>query len=856
VSHNRALHRLVPLLGTALFGMSVWVLHRELHQIGFATLKTSLASVSADAAIAALLLTALNYIVLTCHDQLAFAYAGVRLAHLPIAIASFVGYAISNNVGFAMLSGTSARYRFYSRWGVSAADLSRIVLFYSTTFWLGLCVLGGASLLAAPPPGLDRVVPAPVATAAGMMTIGVVVLYAVACAVRRRPVVLGRLVIPLPAPKLMAAQVTISTIDWLLAASVLFVLIPSPRPEFLVVAGAFGGAQLLGLVSHVPGGLGVFEGLMLLLLAPQVTPAALVPALALYRVVYYLAPLAAAMVVLLVDEGLQRRRTVTEWSRAPRAIAVWAAPRILAVFTFVSGAALLLSGATPAEPGRVAWLAHVMPLPLVEVSHFAASLTGLLLLLLAQAISERVDAAFYTAAAALVVGSLASIFKGGDYEEAVLLLAVLAALLGARRHFTRPARVFQRPLSAGWLAATTVVVAASVWLGLFAYRHVAYSNELFWAFALNADAPRFLRATVAVTIVALAVAIRQLLRPALHRPAPADAAALEAAATVIDRQPLTFPNLVYLEDKALFWNAGRSAFVMYGVRGSSWVALGDPVGPAEEAAALIPRFVTDALRRGAAPVFYEASPAYLTHYVDHGLAALKIGEEARVPLDRFSLAGGEHKALRAAINRLDREGFVFRVMDVLEVQQRLPELREISDEWLTTKHAAEKGFSLGFFDPGYVARFPTGIIERRDRIEGFANLWLGGGRDELSPDLMRHRADAPRPVMDALFAHLMLWGKDQGYRWLNLGMAPLSGLPDLAGTQNWLALCRFVYHHGEFFYNFQGLRAYKDKFDPVWEPRYLVYPGGVVLPRVLADVTALIAGGYRHIFGGTRGRAA
>jgi phosphatidylglycerol lysyltransferase len=121
---------------------------------------------------------------------------------------------------------------------------------------------------------------------------------------------------------------------------------------------------------------------------------------------------------------------------------------------------------------------------------------------------------------------------------------------------------------------------------------------------------------------------------------------------------------------------------------------------------------------------------------------------------------------------------------------------------------------------------------------------------------MRHRAAAPRAIMDGLFTHLMLWGRDQGYRWFNLGMAPLSGIPDGGLDRNWLTFCRFVYQHGEPFYNFHGLRAYKEKFDPEWEPRYLVYPGGLVLAKVLADITALIAGGYRQIFRRTREGAA
>ena len=140
------------------------------------------------------------------------------------------------------------------------------------------------------------------------------------------------------------------------------------------------------------------------------------------------------------------------------------------------------------------------------------------------------------------------------------------------------------------------------------------------------------------------------------------------------------------------------------------------------------------------------------------------------------------------------------------------------------------------------------VVERQGRIQAFANLWPGAGKFELSVDLMRYHKDAPKGVMEALFVHLLRWGKEQGYRWFVLGMAPLSGFERSPVAPLWTRLGSFLYQHGETLYNFQGLRAYKEKFNPIWEPHYLAYPGGLALPRILADVAALIAGGYRRIF--------
>jgi phosphatidylglycerol lysyltransferase len=178
----------------------------------------------------------------------------------------------------------------------------------------------------------------------------------------------------------------------------------------------------------------------------------------------------------------------------------------------------------------------------------------------------------------------------------------------------------------------------------------------------------------------------------------------------------------------------------------------------------------------------------------------------------------------------------------------MDQLRTVSDDWLGHRAGAEKGFSLGFFDPQYIARFPVAVVEQDGRIVAFANLWEGPQGIELSADLMRYERRAPKDVMDALFVHVMLWGKAQGYRWFPFGMAPLSGFESSPVAPLWARLASFLYEHGEAVYNFRGLRMFKEKFDPVWQPHYLAYPGGLRLARVLADVAALIAGGYRRIF--------
>ena len=178
----------------------------------------------------------------------------------------------------------------------------------------------------------------------------------------------------------------------------------------------------------------------------------------------------------------------------------------------------------------------------------------------------------------------------------------------------------------------------------------------------------------------------------------------------------------------------------------------------------------------------------------------------------------------------------------------IDELKQVSDDWLQVKGGREKGFSLGCFDAAYLANFDCAVMRVDNRIVAFANLWQGAGREELSVDLMRFGETAPGSVMDALFTEVMLWGREQGYAWFSLGMAPLAGLDQRSLSPAWNKLGNLAYRYGEHFYNFEGLRQYKQKFEPEWSPRYLACRGGLDLPAVLYDAAVLIAGGVKGIF--------
>lgn len=519
------------------------------------------------------------------------------------------------------------------------------------------------------------------------------------------------------------------------------------------------------------------------------------------------------------------------------------------ILLMLAGTMLLISGALPAIPEHIDWLEKLVPLPLLEASHLVGSLVGVFLLVLARAVRLRLDAAYYSSIAVLLLGIAASLFKGFDWHEALILAAMLVMFLPTRKYFNRQASIFTISFPPEWIALIALALGLSLFLGLEAYRHIDYAHDLFWRFSYRDDAPRFLRAGFVTILFVFGYAAINLLNVARLKtsvkPTPEE---IEQAQAVAASSHDTSGFLALLGDKSLLWGPQKKAFIMYAVTPRYWIAMGDPVGDPAEYPELVWRFREMADLHAAHAAFYETSDQFLPLYLDRGFTLLKMGEEARIPLQNFSLQGGKRENMRKQRNKFIRQEFVFRLLEKEEVEASLPILRAISDRWVKNKNTHEKSFSLGFFSEEYLRHTRIAVIEKDGRIYAFANFWELDGKREIALDLMRYDPDSPPSVMEYLFVESILWAKNENYAWFGLGMAPLSGMEDHPLAPLWHKIGRVIYSHGEDFYNFEGLQAYKSKFDPVWRPRYLAAPPGPHIPLILISVARIIAGGFRGIF--------
>ncbi|MBO9717035.1 MAG: bifunctional lysylphosphatidylglycerol flippase/synthetase MprF [Pseudoxanthomonas sp.] len=821
----------VALLAVAL--RSLW------HEVSYDEVVAAIRSTQAVDIGLAVLATLASFAALSGYDHSSLRFVGVRLPWRTVAQTSFIAYALSNTIGLGVFTGGAVRMRLYGAAGVEAGKISRAIAFNAVAFGLGISVVGAAGVLANAPAmaSLLRVPAWLLQVLSG--TALVVLAMALAVDPARRP----RWAARWPGRELVLQQLLWSVLDILASAAVLWLLLPAGSIPFPVFVGFYAAALVLGVISHVPGGLGVFEATMLVALRGLVSPEVLAGALVLYRLVYYVVPLVLALALLLLHE-------LRHGVAAPvAAAAAGLLPRLVAAYALVVALVLMVSGVTPATQEATALLSVSVPLSLVEASHFLSSVAGLALLFVARGLLFRLDGAWWAALLLAGAGIVLALPKGLAWSEIALLVPLVATLLLSHRRFDRRASLLAMRFTGEWILGVLAVLAALLVLLFFAYRDVDYARQLWWQFEFDGHAPRSLRAMVGLALVALAISLYQLLRPNAPTPARASADDLRHAAAIVDAQDNADAGLALSGDKQFVFSGDGQAMLAYARQGRSWVSLSDPVGPEAQRRDLVWRFLALANDAGGRGCFYQVRPDNLPIYLDAGLRLFKLGEYAYVPLAGFSLEGKSRSGLRYSAKRAGREGLEFEVLPASAVPAVLAEMRAVSDAWLAAHRSAEKRFSVGAFDDAYVLRQPAALVRQHGRLVAFATVLETGTGQEASIDLMRHVSPMPYGTMDLLFVQLMLHYRERGFARFGLGMAPLSGMAAGPLAPYWHRIGRLLFAHGEEFYNFRGLRAFKEKFEPEWEPRYLATPGGVAPLLVLADIAALISGGLKGVVG-------
>ncbi|MGN6316637.1 bifunctional lysylphosphatidylglycerol flippase/synthetase MprF [Trinickia sp.] len=794
--------------------------------------------------VAALAATAASFVALVARDEIGLRHVQAKVSRPLLWIGATAASALGNIAGFGALTGGAVRCRVYGAAGVTPSQVGRLTVFTSVSLVLALVLVSAlgalwdtallATMLHVSPGGL-RV---------GSLLVLASLAAAVACcgpSTKRIETRWRRIAIDIPGRADLVAQIIFGVVDVVGAGAALWAFLPGAHAGFVSFLAVYSASLLLGILGHTPGGVGVFESVMVFALRGDVTAPALVAGLLAYRAVYFGIPLVLSAAVLAGYEGraLRARLPLGRVARIGRI-----APLFLCLITFVTGSMLIVSSATPALAHRLAVLRQLVPLWALEGSQLVSGVVGVCLLFVARGLLRRLDAAWWLTVALTAVSLLLSVLKGLAFVEAGILATLLVLLIVTRRHFSRRAALFAEPFTGGWLISVAIVLMCAMWVMFFAYRNVPYQNDLWWQFAFDERASRSLRAMLASGLFATVFALWQLLRPAAGRFVHPSSEDLTDAVQIIRAQERSDAGLAMMGDKSFLFSDSRHAFLMYAKHGRTWAALHDPVGPREEWDQLIRKFVMLAHAHGGRAAFYQVRADSLPLYLDSGLTLMKLGEEARLALDGFDMSGPKRAALRYSLRRAERDGCTTEVIDAASISAYIDVLRGISDSWLESRAAREKSFSVAAFSEAYLAAQSVMLVRQNGVPVAFTTFMTTDLNVEATVGVMRHVADASPYVMDYLFVQLALHLKSAGYRSLSLGVAPFSGVQSTPLGSPLHQLGSMVWRFGGRFYNFQGLRAFKGKFQPGWEPRYLAVSGWASALLTLVDLS-ILAGGRR-----------
>lgn len=620
----------------------------------------------------------------------------------------------------------------------------------------------------------------------------------------------------------------VSALEWLAASTLLFVILKSLNIniEYSYLVGIFVIAALSGLISMIPGGFGAFDLVVLLGIKSLGVPEEqVVIALLLYRVAYYFFPFIIALGLSTFEFGSIAKKYIEESKFYTPAVDTTSFIKSVQsdFMTKIPSLALgLLSGIT----GFVLYFNHILILYDAIYSHHYTfysvllalhTASTLMLLICAKGVMSGTMRSILMSIISVIVMLIVCILTTSTIIAFLWLVILLILLfIGYKKaivvkKIVTPIKI----LLSGLLIFTMFIVNRIIsknYLDLYPHEVTKFDKyavfSMFWI--------------VLAILCLLGMCITFILSKRFHKSLNTNAS-YETIQNIIDQYGGSYvSHLAFTGDKSFYVNEDEDVFIMYRHTMNAVIVLGDPVGNRNQFNQILSDFYDQMQFLGHDIIFYQVQSKLLSLYHDYGNIFFKLGEEALIDLNTFSLSGKKKRGMRATYNKLETEGYQFDIMHAPYSQEDLKMMKDISDSWLESKQ--EMSFSVGSFQLDYLNRAPVAVIRNKNNeIVGFCSLMFTNYNQSISIDLIRWNKNIDLPLMDALYIHMLLWAKEEGYKQFNMGMATLSnvGLNKHAYLREKFAAK--VFENMNSLYSFQGLRNYKQKYAPDWEPRYLVY---------------------------------
>ncbi|GFH39763.1 bifunctional lysylphosphatidylglycerol flippase/synthetase MprF [Lactococcus insecticola] len=581
-------------------------------------------------------------------------------------------------------------------------------------------------------------------------------------------------------------------------------------------------SSVIGILSMIPGSLGSFDVMMMLGLLQLGVPRELVVIwLLLYRIAYYLLPLALAILTLIITRG---REFNAHFSGVPKNLVKAALHKLVSFMIGVTGGFLVLTATVPEAFYDLRWLRRISPWSANLVAESPKLILGFLLIITSRAIKNRVTRAYMPTIILEMLAIIYTIVDDFSWHSVILigLLTLMTVFIKSELYRKQLVLSYETIIFDSFFIIVLMllyIVVGTISRPAFHMHHkvsdfLLFPSEKMWVSGMIA-----IFIVAGIWLVYLQYLQGKRLKIGVLLDENVEQKILDLLETYGGN---TQSQLVFMGDKRI-WNYENQVMLQFAIRQDKVLVMGTPSGNQSLWYEALSQFIREADLLGYRPVFYEIDEKTTLILHELGYHFIKQGEEGHVDLQTFSLSGSKNKTKRQAVNQVEKSGFTFDMIAVDAITpDLLAELRQISDEWLDGRR--EKGFSLGNFSENYLKKAPIAIVKSDDDvIVAFANIMPTYTTDFVTVDLMRHSTAAPKGVMDFLFIKLFEHFKAAGIEKFDLGMTPLANVGTFRNAFVSERIANLIYQFGDSLYNFEGLRNFKKKYVTSWEPKYTAY---------------------------------
>lgn len=802
---------------TVLFILVVTTLYKELSTMNFKKLFVLFEKLNRVELTSLLVAGGLSILLLSLYDVTMVRTLKLKMSLLKVLRVSYIINALNSIIGFGGFIGAGARLSVYKPY---VKDTKTLLHYISLVL---LSMLTGLSML-------SILVVTHVFNAKHLLNdypVVHVLLYVVACFLPvfifitiKKPVE--------PSRRFTGVYLTlVSGVEWLAASFVLYfaLRIVNLDVSFTSFVGIFIIAAIAGLISFIPGGFGAFDVVILVGLKHLNLPEEkIVLALMLYRFAYYIIPVIIALILSMFEFGTSAKRYIEQSKYYTPAKEVTSflfsyqksitskIPSLsLAVLVMFTSLVFILNNVSIIYEGL--YDPNHMFYYIVVTIHTSACL---ILMLNVRGIFKQSRRAILFAMVSIVLIFVITVYTNTSF----LLITWLLVVFGLLIYAFMKAQVLKRPIRLRHIVSMLIISIVMLTLNHYMIVFVLDAVDAYRIEVDNSMLRYYLWLTILVVII-IVTFIVWLFENAYRKDYPAND--IEQCEAIIEKFGGNYlSHLLHSGDKTVYMDESKEAFVMYRFKLNCIVVLGDPIGNPKRFNDLFESLYHYARDLGYEVIFYQTTNRHMPLYHDFGNQFFKLGEEAVIDLTTFTTSGKKRRGFRATLNKLEDQNVHFEIIEPPYTDEFLKELEDISDQWLDGKN--EMHFSVGRFTHDYLSKAPIGILkEENGRVIAFCSLMPTYYNDSISVDLIRWLPDVDLPLMDALYLHMLLWSQEKGYKAFNMGMATLSNVGQNEYSYWNERVAGKIFDNFNTLYRFSGLRRYKDKFKPEWEPRYLVY---------------------------------